>query len=458
MLDTIFAPITSINQSGVCVIRISGDKTLDCLEKLGVNTSKISHQKIIFNKILDLKNNEVIDECLISYFKAPNSFTGQDIAEISIHASTYIFQKISEILSKIEDVRMAQAGEFSKRAFLNNKMSLIEAEAIPDLIASETELQHKQALRQLSGKIGKIYDDLRQKIIEILALIEAVIDFPDEDLPENIIKDIKQNLANIKKIINEILANHIAQKIKTGINLAIIGEPNVGKSTLLNFLAKSEIAIVSDVAGTTRDIIETHLNIAGAVVKIADTAGIRTTQDKIEEQGVIRAIKKSKDCDIKILMLDAKKLEISDKIANLIDKNTLVLINKIDEINHLVQQKIDQKISDLIKNKANITFDSQNLLKISLKNQQNLDLLISLLEQEVKKQIPNNNSAIITQERHRSHLKSALAHLEEFSFSKPIELAAEDLRLASQEIGKITGKIGVENILDVIFGSFCIGK
>lgn len=447
--DTIFAPITSVNQSGVCVIRISGKETLNCLKHLGVNQSKISSQKISFHKIFDLHTKEIIDECLISFFKAPKSFTGEDIAEISIHASNYIFHKISNILSKIDSVRMAEAGEFSKRAFLNNKINLIEAEAIIDLISSETELQHKQAIKQLSGEVGKIYNNLRQDIIKSSALIEAAIDFADEDLPKTIIDDINENIKKIKLNIENIINdNKTAQKIKNGLSLAIIGKPNVGKSTLINLLANSEIAIVSNVAGTTRDVIETHLNIADIVVKIADTAGIRESKNKIEQEGIKRAVNKAKIADIKILIIEANDQEISQEIKNLIDNNTIILINKIDRIKNYHNNKLNlPKLS---------SFD--NIIEISLKNHINIDLLKLKLKELVKLQIPCINSSIITNERHRNSLQKALHYLDDFSLDKPIELAAEDLRLASYEIGKITGQIDIENILDVIFSSFCIGK
>ncbi len=454
-MSTIFAPITSINQGGVCVIRISGARSLDCLNKLGIDRSKILPQKTTFQKIIDLKNKEIIDECLVTYFKEPLSFTGEDVIEISIHASNYIFHKISNILRDIEDIRFAEAGEFSKRAFFNNKIGLIEAEAIPDLIASETEMQHKQAIKQLSGKVGQVYDNLRLDIINVLALINAAIDFPDDDLPEDIIKSVNSDIENIKNIIKNIINDgRLGQKIKNGLSLAIIGEPNVGKSTLINFLANSEIAIVSDIAGTTRDVIEAHLDIAGVPVKIADTAGIRHSKDKIEQEGVRRAFKEARISDIKILVLDAKNPKISDQIIELIDKETVIIANKIDEIDNFNQESLDK----LSKNSPHLAPFLKNIIKISLKNKINLDLLISSIEQQVKNQIPSQNSAIITKERHRDCLKLALNYIEDFSLNKPIEIAAEDLRLAAQEIAQITGKIDVENILDVIFSSFCIGK
>ena len=437
-MPTIFSTITSPIRSGVSVIRISGPNTFDCLKTLGFHKTP-QHQKVSFCKITDPKTSEIIDETLISCFKLPHSFTGEDVAEISIHASPFITKKIFKILSSIENVRLAQAGEFSKRAFLNGKLDLVQAEAIPDLIAAETEAQHKQALKQLQGKLGDIYEDWRYRLIEISALIEAAIDFPDEDLPQNIIDDVESKV----NILSAEIAGHlndkkIGHKIKDGLNLAIIGAPNVGKSSLINFLAQSDVAIVSEIAGTTRDVVETHLSIAGIPLKISDTAGIRKTEDKIEQEGINRALKKAQEADIKILLLDASG--INDDDMSLADENTLIVANKIDLLDHQL-------------NKAD-----KELITISLSENINLDFLLEKIEEKILEIIPNQNSPLITQERYRASLEIAVENLEEFSLNKEIELAAEDLRLTAREIGKITGKVDIENILDVIFSRFCIGK
>jgi len=445
MPATIFAPITFPTKAGVSLIRISGEKTRECLETLGI--AKIPNaNEIKFCKIFDPKNAELIDETLVSFFKAPNSFTGEDVAEISIHASSFILKKIFQILSDIENVRMAEAGEFSKIAFLNGKIDLVQAEAIPDLIACETAAQHKQALKQLQGDLGKIYENWRLQIIELLALIESCIDFPDEDLPQNIIDDVSRKLSILKAEINIHLDDKKrGQKIKEGLSLAIIGSPNVGKSSLLNFLAKSEVAIVSEIAGTTRDVIEIHLEIAGVAVKIADTAGIRESEDKIEQEGIRRAYKKAFEADIKMLVLDATHPKISAAEKKLIDENTIIVVNKID----LLKLEAPDKPLEV---------NNKNLINLSIKKQQNTDLLIKKLEEKVVEILPQQSSPLITQERYRHFLSSALKALEDFSLDKNIELAAEDLRIASYAIAKITGRIDVDDILDVVFSKFCIGK
>lgn len=455
MPATIFAPITFPSKAGVSIIRISGEKTCQCLDILGV--AKIPQaNEIKFCKIFDPKNAELIDETLISFFKAPNSFTGEDVAEISIHASSFILKKIFQILSNIENVRLAEAGEFSRIAFLNGKIDLVQAEAIPDLIACETAVQHKQALQQLRGDLGKIYENWRLQIIELVALIESCIDFPDEDLPQNIIDDLSHKLSILK---NEI-ASHLndkrrGQKIKDGLNLAIIGSPNVGKSSLLNFLAKSDVAIVSEIAGTTRDIIEIHLEIAGVAVKIADTAGLRESEDRIEQEGIRRAHKKAAEADIKMLVLDASDQKISIIQQEMIDENTIIVVNKIDllkENNFNLECEFKKNLKQVLN-----SFD-KNKIEISIKNQQNTDLLLKKLEEKVLEILPQQSMPLITQERYRHCLSATLGALEEFSLAKNIELAAEDLRIASNAIGKITGRINVDDILNVVFSKFCIGK
>jgi tRNA modification GTPase len=434
-MDTIFAPITSAFNSGVSVIRISGSEVKNCLQKLGVKKN-LNHQEISFHKIYNPQNNQILDECLIAFFKGPQSFTGQDVAEISIHGSPFILRKVLEILSAQKNCRIAQNGEFSKRAFLNGKIDLIQAEAIVDLIACETESQHRQALQQLQGKLGEIYQNWREELIEISALIEAAIDFPDEDLPQNIIDGVENRAQKlIAEIKNHLSDNKIGQKIKDGLNLAIIGAPNAGKSSLLNFLAKSDVAIVCETAGTTRDVIEINLNIAGIAVKISDTAGIHETNDKIEKEGIRRALKKAEIADIKIYLIDSANPKIDE---NLIDEKTILIANK----------------NDL----QNFSSDSLDFLSISIKENKNCDKLIAKLEEKIKQIIPNQTSPLITNERYRVSLNKALENLENFSLTNNIELAAEDLRMAAREIGKIIGKVDVDDILDVIFSRFCIGK
>ena len=435
---SIFSPITSISKAGVAIIRISGNECQNCLRALGYNKNLSSH-KIFFHKIIDPKNNQLIDETLISFFKSPHSFTGEDV---------------TEILLAQPNLRFAQPGEFSKRAFLNGKIDLVQAEAIPDLIASETEMQHRQAIEQLSGKLGKIYEKWRLDLLEIIALIEANIDFPEDDIEPSTIQKIEFELNKIRnEISNHLNDNKIGQKIKDGLNLVILGSPNVGKSSLINFLAQSDIAIVSDIAGTTRDIIQIHLEIKGIAVKIADTAGLRITNDLIEQEGIKRAMQKANFADIKILVIDAINPIFNE---DLIDENTIIVINKIDQINSFNLNNFIQNnnFPQLLNNQLKL----QDIATISLTNNINTSILIEILERKIMEILPINNSPLITQERYRKILQDCLVNLENFSLKKNIELSAHDLWMASQELGKITGKIDIENVLDIIFSRFCIGK
>ncbi len=432
-MDTIFAPITANAKSAIIVLRISGDKVIDCLRHLGVKKPLLNRQATLQN--LCDKDGQIIDQALITFFANPHSFTGEDVAEIAIHGSIYITKKITDLLLELQNVRLAEAGEFSKRAFLNGKMDLVQTEAIVDLIESETAAQHQQALRQLQGELGEIYNGWRQELIKITANIEAFIDFPDEDLPKDIVDDLESRVANLVVQIKEHLNdNRRGEKIRQGLSLAIIGAPNVGKSSLINYLARSEVAIVSEIAGTTRDVVNVHLNIAGIAVIISDTAGIRETEDTIEKEGVKRALQKAADADLKILLVDANSPEIDN---DLLDDKTLLVANKID-------LNSDLKLKDAI--------------LISIKQKINLEELLKKLEERVKKLACPNSSPPITRARYRQSLNIVVDNLSQFSLRKNIEFAAEDLRLAVREIGKITGKVEVDDILDVIFSGFCIGK
>lgn len=426
---TIFALVTSLVNSSLAILRISGGGAFRALEKLGV--VGVGAGEVRFARIFDPDDDSLLDEVVVSYFKAPNSFTGEDVVEISCHASPYAVKRILAILGSFEGFRMAEAGEFSKIAFLNGKMDLVQAEAIVDLVESETHLQHRQALRQLSGDLGAIYDGWRDEVIELLALMESAIDFPDEDLPSSIISELKNRVFALKNAVSGHLNdNKRGQKLKDGLNLAIIGAPNVGKSSLLNFLAKSEAAIVSDIAGTTRDVIEVSLDIAGVPVRIADTAGIRDSEDLIEKEGVKRALKRAHDADLRLVMV-AEGQNFGD-----FGEGSLKIRNKID----LGGEKGGEDVA------------------ISLKTGVGLDLLLEKLEEMVLGMVGSFENPLITQERYRLALNNAFLALEDFDLAKGVELAAEDLRLAAFEIAKITGKIGVDDILDVVFSRFCIGK
>lgn len=438
-MDTIFAPLTLKGNCSIYIIRISGKQVKECLKGLGINKI-LKHREATLCVLKDIDNNP-IDESLIIYFESPNSFTGEDVAELNLHCSNYIISKVTSILLSINGVRLAERGEFSKRAFLNGKIDLMQAESIADLINSETELQHKLAINQLQGKNSNFYNTLREKIVEILSILEAFIDFPEEDIPVELENEINEKIQKvILEITNNLNDNRVGEKIRDGFHIAIIGEPNSGKSTLLNYLSKRDVAIVSDIAGTTRDIIEVNMDIAGIPVILYDTAGIRDTQDAIESEGVKRAINKAKFADLKILVVSIDNSNIDKKILELIDENTIILLNKIDL------------------GKNTITFNKGIVVEISLKNKINLNEFLTILQDKLESIVSPNIDTTITNERYRRELINSLEFLEKFNFLNPIEINAENIRLAAYHIGKITGKINSEEILDNIFSKFCIGK
>ena len=442
-MTTIFAIATPMGRSGVSIVRISGDKAYECLNVFGIDkevTPRMAH-------LLTLKNpssKEIIDRAIVIHFPAPASFTGEDIIEFHLHGSPAIIKETLKCLEDIKDFRYAEAGEFTRRALYNNKMNLAEAEGLIDLINSETAKQKQQAIRQMDGELTKICQNLRTDIISVRANLEAYLDFPDEDLPENIIEKLDEKVANIEKTIKNLLDdNKKGEKIREGFVGVILGKPNVGKSTLINALSGRDVAIVSDIAGTTRDIIEVSLDIGGYVVSIADTAGLRKAKDKIEKEGLDRAKKYSEKADFKIFIYDGlnldKDLSEINKNANIQD--TVVVINKSD----IMPQNIDNNIS-------------KNVIFISAKHKEGIDKIIDKIESYLHNHANNEFSPAITRNRHRTGFADCLESITRFYSSSAIEIKAEELRLAANSIGSIIGFIGLEDVLDDLFSSFCIGK
>ncbi|HJD58754.1 MAG TPA: tRNA uridine-5-carboxymethylaminomethyl(34) synthesis GTPase MnmE [Rickettsia endosymbiont of Ceroptres masudai] len=446
-METIFAQSSAFGKAGVAVFRISGPKSLEVLQLL-TRRADFKPRIMYYQQITVPETKELIDNAMVVYFKSPNSFTGEDVVEIHTHGSKAISIMLINALLNIADIRLAEAGEFTKRAFLNNKFDLTAAEGIADLINAETIMQHRQAIRQASGGLEELYNNWRSKLLKIISLLEAYIDFPDEDIPDSVLNDVNNTHKNlVNEISNYLNDNRRGELLNSGLKLSIIGPPNAGKSSLLNFLMQRDIAIVSNIAGTTRDIIEGHLDIGGYPIILQDTAGIReeSSGDIIEQEGIKRAINSAKTADIKIIMFDAEKLDsaINEDITGLIDENTIVIINKIDLIEPSKIFSIENKYK---------------CLRVSVKNNIALSSILKNIENIAENMAGFTETPYITNQRHRHYLKQALSHLTAFSLDNDLVLATEDIRMTARCIGAITGVINVEEILGEIFKNFCIGK
>ncbi len=443
---TIYALSTVFGKSGVAVIRISGSRALDVVKDMtNLNADAVKPRYAYFVSLRHSTTGQTLDKCLLLYFKAPNSFTGEDIVELQVHGSRAVIESVIDSLSQMPDFRLAEPGEYSKRAFYNQKMDLTEAEGLADLIDAETSEQQKYAVRQMEGGLKNLYDGWRQTLVNVLAHLEAYIDFPDEDIPQDITTGMQNTvfklIEDIKKHLND---NQSGERLREGFRVVLVGPPNAGKSSLLNAVAKREAVIVSDIAGTTRDAVDIHLNLGGYPVIFTDTAGLRQTAEVIEQKGIEIAQTKIKEADLVICLFDAltdSVQQFEDTIKTFKNK-TLLVANKSDKLT-------SEQCSVL---------EKQGCIVISAHQQDSVKKLLQLIESNIKSKFTSGSNLLITRGRYREALRNVLEYLSSFSFDKEIELTAEDIRLAVRELGKITGRVEVDEILDKIFGSFCIGK
>jgi len=442
---TIYALSTGPGISGIAIIRVSGEDTKKVI-KLLTNTTVPEPRVATLRKINKINTSELIDEGIILWFPGPESYTGEDMAEFHIHGSKAVIDALHNSISKVENCRLAEPGEFTKLAFQNGKINLLKAESIADLISAETEIQRQQAIKIMNGKSADKFNSLREKLLKTLSHVEAKIDFPDEELPEDILKNIKkisnEVILNIKKILDD---QRVGERIREGFKIAIIGPTNAGKSSLLNHLSNRDAAIVSEIAGTTRDVIETHLNIDGYPVVVSDTAGIRDSKNEIEKKGIKLALDKAENADLKLIVIDAKSIDFKGVLKELMDENAILVVNK----------------SDLLKEDLNSEIKNYEHVLISVKNNLNLENLILKIKNKLKNKFISNEDILITRERHRQHLEQSLNYLKNFeekNEAEDFDKAAEDLRLATRHLGMIVGKVDVEEILGSIFNDFCIGK
>ena len=442
---TIYALSTGPGVSGLAVIRVSGKDTRVVINKI-TGKSVPKPRTAVRRKFNKISDNQLIDEGILLWFPGPASYTGEDMAEFHVHGSRAVINEIQNSLSQISNLRLAEAGEFTKLAFQNGKINLLRAESVADLISSETEIQRQQAINVMSGKSSDKFNSLRERLLKILSKVEAKIDFPEDDLPDDILLNIHSEVKSIREEIKKILNDQkVGERIREGFKISIVGPTNAGKSSLLNYLSKRDVAIVSEIAGTTRDIIETHLNLDGYPVVISDTAGIRDSKDEIEKKGIKLALKRAENADLNIIVIEPKSIDFTHFFNDKISKKAILVINKMD--------LGKDQISDEIK--------KHDPIYISIKEEKNLDKLINSIKENLKNKFISSEEIFITRERHRINLEQCFVSLKNFEQKKSLEdfdKAAEDLRLATRYLGIIVGKVDIEEILGSIFNDFCIGK
>ena len=442
---TIYALSTGPGVSGIAVVRVSGKEAAEVVKRLTGDDLPVPRVATL-KKINYINTNNLIDEGVVIWFPRPNSYTGEDLAEFHVHGSRAVVSALHSSISGIKNCRLAEPGEFTKLAFQNGKINLLKAEGIADLVSAETEIQRKQAVEIMNGKSSDKFTSWRAKLLKILAHVEAKIDFPDEDLPKDTLDEIQKTSNQVSKEIEKVLDDQkVGERIREGFKIAIVGPTNAGKSSLLNYLSKRDVAIVSEIAGTTRDVIETHLNLDGYPVVVSDTAGIRESKNEIEKKGIKLALNRAEDADLKLIIVDAKSVDFTSVLKELIDENAILVVNK----------------SDLLVGNINNELKKHDHILVSIKNNLNLDKLILKIKKKLENKFISYGDILITRERHRQHLEQCISHLKNFknkNGSEDYDKAAEDLRLATRHLGMIVGKVDVEEILGSIFNDFCIGK
>jgi tRNA modification GTPase len=438
--ETIVALASGAGRAGVAVIRVSGPQAGPVLRAL-TQADPPSARVATLSALRAPATGELLDEALTLWFPAPGSFTGEDVAELHVHGGAAVIEAVIGACLGRPDVRPAEPGEFTRRAFEHGKLDLAEAEGLADLVDAETEGQRRQALRQAKGALSALYERWRTQLIEAAALIEAEIDFPDEDLPDELSRRAGPILQTLADDMAKHLAEHRGERIRDGYRIAIIGPPNAGKSSLLNALAQREAAIVSEIPGTTRDVVEVRLVLAGYPVWVADTAGLREAADAIEAEGVRRALARAEEADLRIGLVEVS----ADPPASLISalqSGDLLLRSKSD-LGQLGRRPVTPEVK-----------------AVSVVTGEGLAELHDLLVARVSEALGREEAPALTRARHRRRLEEARAALLRAipALEQGPELAAEDVRVAAHAIGRLTGRIDVEDLLDEIFSSFCIGK
>jgi tRNA modification GTPase len=475
--DTIFALATAAGRAAIAILRISGP---DCARAVSRVAGKLPQPRVAQRRhFVDPATGEQLDDGLVLWFPKPHSATGEDVAELHVHGSRAVLAAIMHVLRRL-GLRLAEPGEFTRRAFLNGKLDLLQAEAIADLAAAETEAQRRQALRQLDGELGGIYRGWSSRLTRILAHLEAAIDFPDEDLPPEIEERIFNETEMLAAEIERHLADgHRGERLRDGIMVAILGSPNVGKSSLLNRIARREAAITSPIAGTTRDIVEVAIDLHGYPVVLADTAGLRESGDAIEQEGLRRALRRAEEAEIRLFVFDARSPTEACGAAAWPGPDTILVANKIDLLpkaphpsplpacgeracpgpgpgeGPAKREGEGQQATDIQRPSSDGL--PQEALPVSALNGEGVDALLLALGERVADNY-RIEAPVLTRARHREALEEATASLRRALVARLPELRAEDLRLALRSLGRITGTVDVEDLLDVIFRDFCVGK
>ncbi len=444
MTDTIYALASAQGRAGIAVVRVSGPQAMESLSKLSDGTFPV--RQAVLAQLINPDNGSLIDEAIVITFHPPRSYTGEETVEYNIHGGKAVRESLLNALSQMDGHRMAEPGEFTRRAYENGNLDLTQAEAVADLIHAETEAQKQLALSQMGGALSNLYQGWADRLVKALAYAEAQIDFAEEDLPED---EVKSHVEPVLTHVMTQITGHLndgnrGEILREGIKIAIIGAPNAGKSSLINALAQRDVAIVSDMAGTTRDVLEVHLDLNGFPVTLYDTAGLRPeqlsdehAQDQIEAEGIKRALQKAQEADFKILLFDGKDNEMHPQTLNLKDDNSICVTNKMDDG--------ETGFADTI--------------SISTQSGYGLDNLIDNVSRETKALFEDiQNSPSLTRARHREALVEAQEHIDRALHGFSPDMIAEDIRMSVRSIGRITGRTDVEDLLDIIFRDFCIGK
>ncbi|MFN3700784.1 MAG: tRNA uridine-5-carboxymethylaminomethyl(34) synthesis GTPase MnmE [Alphaproteobacteria bacterium] len=446
MIETIFALSSAAGKAGVAVVRVSGPQALQSFESLTGHRSP-QFRKAMLCALRDNVSRETIDKALVIFFENPQSFTGEDVAEYHVHGSKAVIDRLLDVLARQPNHRMAEPGEFTRRAFENGKLDLTEAEAVADLINAQTQMQRLQALRQLDGGLKRLYEGWSERLSRALAYLEADLEFPDEDDAEgaarHVFPDLEKLMGNIAEHLRD---NKRGEIVRDGFRIAIIGAANAGKSSLMNILAQRDVAIVSEIAGTTRDAIEVQLDLEGYAVVLTDTAGLRASgvlsdsgQDVIEQEGIRRTLRAAEEADLKILLFDGEASEPDPQTLSFLDEYSIATVSKAD--------------------KPRMLEYPAPLLAISSKTGEGIEALLQTIKTRIDERIGGYEGLSLTRLRHRLALERSLESLNRAIGGNALpELVAEDVRLAMRHLGQITGRIDVEDLLDIVFRDFCIGK